>query len=449
MKLNRPRMSLCTALGIFVSLAAAEPGSRAAIPVRLEKSANGFKLLRGDQPYVINGVGGRSRLEELAALGGNSIRTWNAGRIEGLLDRAHELGLTVTVGLRLGHERHGFDYSDEAAVARQHEAALAAVRRYKDHPAVLMWGIGNEMEARGDNPLVWKAVNDIAREIKQIDPQHPTLTVIAGIGNDKVRKFVEHCPHVDLLGVNSYGDLSRIPRQLERQGLDRPYVVTEFGPFGWWQVKKTEWGAELEPTSTAKGETYLRSWQVAVRDQSARCLGSYAFLWGDKQEHTHTWFGMYLPTGERTAAVDVMSKAWTGKWPANRCPTVASLKVRPVGKSEGIGDSDGSSASEGGRDASSHVFAPGTVLDCRVTGEDPDGDPLKVRWELRPESTDKRTGGDREEVPPLIEAAILDANGFAARIMLPAKPGPYRLFVFLLDNHNGAATANVPVLVKE
>jgi hypothetical protein len=434
---RRARLLLTAALCGFVSATAvqAEPDDPKPIPVSVRKTADGFELHRGDKPYHIRGAGGGWRLEELDAAGGNSIRTWSPRRAGNLLDRAHKLGLTVTVGLRLRHERHGFDYSDAEAVARQHAAALDAVRRYKDHPALLMWGIGNEMEARGDNPKVWQAVDALARDIKEIDPHHPTMTVIAGTGHDKVRKFVEHCPHIDVLGVNYYGDLSRLPERLKRQGLDRPYVITEFGPFGWWQVEKTAWGAELEPTSTAKADTYLRSWEVAVRDQPKQCFGSYAFLWGHKQEHTHTWFGMFLPTGERTAAVDVMTKAWTGKWPKNRCPAIRRLEVRAADSAGGVADK------------AEHVYRPGAVLRCRVVGEDPEGDALQTRWELRPESTDKRTGGDREEVPPTIEGAVVEADGFSARVRLPEKPGAYRVFVFLVDEHSGAATANVPVLV--
>jgi hypothetical protein len=268
-------------------------------------------------------------------------------------------GLSITVGLVLRHERHGFDYSDAEAVARQHAAALDAVRRFKGPPRGADVGHRQRDGGPGRHEQVWRAVNQLARDIKALDPHHPTMTVIAGTGNDKVRKFVEHCPDIDVLGVNSYGDLNELPARLARQGLDRPYVLTEFGPLGWWQVEETSWGAELEPTSTAKAETYLRAWQSAVRDQPQRCLGSYAFLWGHKQEHTHTWFGMFLPTGERTAAVDVMTKAWTGKWPANRCPALTDLTV--------------SSAAQGGSPAgeAEQVHPPGTELRCRVVGQDP------------------------------------------------------------------------------
>ena len=71
------------------------------------------------------------------------MRTWDAEGIgqgdttQELLDKAHALGLTVTVGIWLEHERHGFDYGDPDQVAEQFEKARSIVERYKDHPAVL------------------------------------------------------------------------------------------------------------------------------------------------------------------------------------------------------------------------------------------------------------------------------------------------------------------------
>jgi hypothetical protein len=417
--------------------AGSETTKQAAIPVAIQKSDAGFRLSRAGEPYVIRGVGGRERLEELVAAGGNSIRTWHARDLEATLDRAHELGLTVTAGIWLGHERHGFDYSDPEQVARDKEQAREAVMRYKDHPAVLFWGIGNEMEGDGKNPKVWQAVNDIARMIKENDPNHPTMTIIAGTGDAKVRSFVEHCPDVDVLGVNAYGDLRYVPRELEKQGLNRPYVVTEFGPTGWWEVKKTSWGAEPEPTSTQKASTYLVGYEAAVLGQPDHCLGAYAFLWGHKQEHTHTWFGMFLPTGERTAAVDVMTKVWTGNWPNNRCPEITELRLQEAKK-----DRPSAPLPEA-------VYPPGTHVYARALATDPDGDALTFAWELRAESTDKKSGGDPEKAPPPIPEAIVKPHENRVLAKLPDEPGAYRLFVYVTDGHNNAATANVPLLVRE
>ena len=89
-----------------------------ATEVRLVQNGGQYTLLRGGEPYVVNGAGGSERLEELAACGGNSIRTWGTDNLEPLLDRAHALGLSVTVGIWLGHPRHGFDYTDDQQVSR-------------------------------------------------------------------------------------------------------------------------------------------------------------------------------------------------------------------------------------------------------------------------------------------------------------------------------------------
>ena len=57
-------------------------------------------------------------MEALAAAGANSVRTWSTDGAGDILDEAPRHGLTVTVGIWLGHERHGFDYGNAEAVAR-------------------------------------------------------------------------------------------------------------------------------------------------------------------------------------------------------------------------------------------------------------------------------------------------------------------------------------------
>src|SRR4051794_36324041 len=75
-----------------------------------------WALLRDGKPYFIKGAGGEKFKPLLAELGGNSIRTWGADHLDATLDEAQKLGLSVTVGIWLGHERQGFDYNDTAKV---------------------------------------------------------------------------------------------------------------------------------------------------------------------------------------------------------------------------------------------------------------------------------------------------------------------------------------------
>ena len=83
--------------------------------VRIRGSAkDGYQLYVNEEHFVIRGVGGTSHIELLSSCGGNAIRTWDAASAEkkvdgkSLLDHAYDKNVFVTVGLWLGHERHGF-----------------------------------------------------------------------------------------------------------------------------------------------------------------------------------------------------------------------------------------------------------------------------------------------------------------------------------------------------
>ncbi len=398
-----------------------------AIPVELTKSEQGWQLLRGGEPYFIRGAGGSASLEQLAAAGGNSVRTWSTDGVGDILDEAHALGLTVTVGIWLGHERHGFDYDDESQVAEQLERARAAVLRYKDHPALLLWGIGNEMEGfdEGDNPSIWRAVNDVAAMVKELDPHHPTIAITAFVHGERVEFVHRRSPAVDIHGVNAYGGAQVVPEWLRDRGASKPFVLTEFGPLGPWEVPKTAWGAPYEPTSTEKAAFYRESYEKAIAAAPGFALGSYAFLWGNKMEATETWFGMFLEDGSRTAAIDVMSEIWSGKAADDLAPAVEPLQV------------DGQSEVE-----------PGSELQVNASVADPEGGEIRARWALRPESGDYETGGDFRPDLPDIEGAVLEGRIDGATVRMPAEPGPYRLFLFAYDEAGNAATANLPLLVK-
>jgi hypothetical protein len=401
--------------------------SAQAIPVELRQTDRGWQLFRGGEPYFIRGAGGDGSLEQLAAAGANSVRTWGADDIGARLDKAHGLGLSVTVGIWLGHERHGFDYGDKAQVREQLERAREAVLRYKDHPAVLLWGIGNEMEGfgEGDNPAIWKAVNDIAAMVKKLDPLHPTMTVTAELGGGRIDGVQKSCPAIDIHGINSYGGALSLTKRYREGGATKPYVLTEFGPLGVWEIPKNDWGAPSEPTSTEKSAFYRRSYESAVSGARGLALGSYVFVWGHKMEATPTWYGMFLGDGARLGAVDVMTELWSGSPPPNLAPTVEPLVVE--GKPQ---------------------LDPGDEVRVRAIAKDPEGSAIRARWVLLRESGEYATGGDFRPVPPEVEGAIVEGRADGARVRMPRAPGPYRLFLYAYDKAGSAATANVPLLVK-
>ncbi|MDP3914739.1 MAG: glycoside hydrolase family 2 TIM barrel-domain containing protein [Bacteroidota bacterium] len=148
-------------------------------PVEIRKNGNDWQLLVDQKPFFIKGVVGHTYLEKVKEYGGNSVRI---GSRKEELDKAGQLGLKAMVNLPANAERYGFDYNDTEAVKKQTEKIIEIVRNTKDHPAVMMWSIGNELDyipgTKPFNPKMWDAVNDAAKAIKAIDPNHPVMTVI-------------------------------------------------------------------------------------------------------------------------------------------------------------------------------------------------------------------------------------------------------------------------------
>lgn len=398
--------------------------------VTIEKTGTGFTLIRDGRPYFICGAGGGARMEALVEAGGNSIRTWSPSRQT--LDKAHEKGLTVCMGLSMARPRHGADYTNQEMLQEQRDRILRQVSDLKDHPALLLWGIGNEVEHQAspqDRLRIWHQVEMIAAGIKRIDPAHPVITVIAGAG-EKLAEIRQVCPTLDAVGINVYGPLPQVPAQIRRYGWDKPWLITEFGPRGWWEAEKTEWGLPIEDTSTEKSRFYYDAYRAGI-DQQGGCLGSYVFLWGSKQEKTHTWFGLFLSDGTPTEMIDTMTRLWTGTWPANRAP---SIGAKEIFARENQGP---------------HIYRPAGRVEFHVDASDPDGDPISVTWDLRRDESDNpAAGGDWERPIPPIEGAVVSSQGDSAVIQMPDKTGNYRLFVYVRDPSGKAATANLPIRVE-
>ncbi len=402
------------------------PAFAAPIETTVGLAEGQHQLLRGGQPYFIKGVGGDASLELLASAGGNSFRTWGDEKLAKELPLAEKLGLTVTAGIWLGQVRQGFRWNDTASLKRQMDHVRSTVEKYKDAPALLVWALGNEMEdGAGRNIDVWKGINDLAKMVKEIDPHHPTMTVIAEIGGEKVQNIHRYCPDIDMIGINSYGGAASLGERYKKAGGTKPYVVTEFGPAGIWEIGKNAIGAYAELSSTEKADIYRRAYHGAVASQPGVCLGSYAFLWGNKQEATATWFSMFLSDRTRLGAVDAMQELWSGKAPANRCPTIASLKL----------------------DSPAMVDSGATVRALLDTA-DPENDPLTVTWTLQRDPEQYGNGGDHEGLPPTFPEAIARGDLHGAEVHLPKDSGLYRLFATVRDNHGGGAVANITIRVK-
>jgi hypothetical protein len=395
-----------------------------------------YRLFVNGEEFFVKGAGceyGACHL--VAAHGGNSIRTWRVNNSQAtgkeVLDNALEHGLMVLMGLDVAKERHGFDYNDEVAVAAQLEQIKNDVIALKDHPALLGWGIGNELNLRYTNKKVWNAVNDIAKMIKEVDGNHVVTTMLAGIGKGEVEYIAENCPEIDFLSIQMYGDIINLEKRLAEAGYDGPYLVTEWGATGHWEMPSTEWGSPIEQTSTEKADAIKLRYEQAILADAANCMGSYVFLWGQKQERTPTWYGLFTEIGEKTEAINVMGYLWTGNWPEKMAPKVKNAVIVDKG-----------SRFDNVKLTKDSQFTALVDAEYNIDAN------ITVRAEILPEAVELSDGGDFEPRPETIEGLIIKASTAEVVFKSPAQKGMYRLYIYIVDDNKNVGTVNIPFLVE-
>ena len=439
-------LSLALACDTSVRVISASSPSHASIAER-----NGrMTLMLNDQPFSVNGAGmgysDEQGIASLAAAGGNAFRTWETDALDVQLDEAARHGLMVLVGLDVGKELQGFNYKDSTAVEQQHERLMAIVRKYRHHSHVLGWILGNEpnLMMAGDgqlvpaSPLVYTAIGKLARDMKKIDPNRPVTVAFAYTSTlaEDIAAAMQEIPDLDFVSLQAYGALPIIPQVVKNLGIGLPFMITEYGPLGHWEMPTTDWGREIEEPSGRKAQGMRERMNGSVIDDpTGQMIGSFAFLWGHKQERTPTWYGLFLKSGERTASVDELTHVWTGDWPDNRAPSAWSIELQKQVAGASI------------------KVRAGERVSASAVINDPENDVLTVRWELLQEVDVRSNGGHFERTPD----SVVLTNGeesttgelFQLAFDTPSEAGEYRLFVYAVDEAGGAATANIPFLVVQ
>lgn len=376
-------------------------------------------MSRGGQPYFVKGAGGETHLEELAARGANSLRTWSTRGLAQTLDKAADLGLTVSAGIWLESECSWFSYSKPEHCAKQRERVKQEVMQFRDHPSLLAWGLGNEAEGDGTNAAYWQQLEQLVLLVHELDPAHPTFTAVAGLNLEKAKGLNNHTPHLDYIGINTYGGIFGLRESLPKIGWTRPWMLTEWGPRGFWEQPKHPSGAPLEQTGNAKAAMMRRAYDEVIT-QAPGCLGSYAFVWGWKYEATVTWFGLLTHESMTTPSVDVLEEKWSGKLPSNQAPRIEPIQGVPK-----------------------EALKAGSSFTAQAEAQDADGDTLAWQWSAFKEKT-THSAGEKAKMPAAIKGVVISSSGHQAVIQAPTKPGVYRLHAWVKDGQGHATTANVP-----
>lgn len=393
---------------------------------------NGFELYVDGIKTYVKGVGGTNKIELAAQNGANAFRTWG-GSVESItrdVKRAAENNMFIMQGISL--PKNPASYINEEFKAKTRESVRILAETFKDNPNILIWGLGNEIELGGENNDAhsWGFVEELAKIIKSIDSRHLVATVISH-NPGALDSIAKYAPSLDLIGINSYGAIGKVEEIVEQSSYKGPYMITEWGPTGWWETTRTEWGAPIEQTSEEKRIVYENRYNNYIYG-SKRCLGSFVFLWGQKEERTPTWFSMFVESnvdglplnGEKTPMVEAMERVWKRKEPNQTAPVITNFTIN--GKKG--------------------VESPYLKKDQPIVGEvsviDKEGDKLTYVWEILKEATVLGSGGSFEPRPDRVGLVkTTDVNILSTSV---SEAGNYRLYVYVLDNSGFVSTANVP-----
>ncbi len=364
-----------------------------------------------------------SYFKDLKFLGVNSIRTWATGKeTKELLDAAHKYDIKIMMGIWMRHGRPGmedddrFDYlKDKKGIEDMYENAISFVTEHKDHPAVLTWGIGNEVYLNiatdPEKEAYSKLLERICKEIKRIDPNHPITSVEAWtFGLDWWQK---HVPSIDIYGLNAYG----FGASMLQEELDKHKINTEFGVRGEWDIKEEVNGVKREPSDEEKYESISKGYSDWISNKPNN-LGVYVFHYDTSDKFIGPWLTMFYKDHKRPQYW-ATRKAYTGKDPVNSVPAINSFNLST-------------------NEAKSKTWIPVT-LDVN----DAENDQLDISF-----SYNQRTGSRqrRDQILPVVHRGNLK-EGF--EIQLPQENGPVKIYANVIDSEKNMGIASTGIMIKD
>lgn len=256
-----------------------------------------------DKPWVLDG-----RL--MKEMGINTIRLYKPGEnpqsVKKMINELHQLyGIRTIMGHWLGFWNCPCPfYADKGFQEKIKKEVLAMVETYKNEPGVLFWVLGNEnnysftgqvnawssdeidqepdpykrrkMRAK----IYYSFVNDIAREIKKIDPQHPVA-----LGNGELRDLdvaAQVCLDVDIIACiiyrgKTFGNLFNSLKLT----FERPIFISEFGADAYDAFKQEE---DQNMQAFFLESQWRQIYQNLANNPkgAGNCLGATIFEWTDE-----------------------------------------------------------------------------------------------------------------------------------------------------------------------
>jgi exo-beta-1,3-glucanase (GH17 family) len=385
--------------------------------VKVTGSQGNWQLQVNGAPYQLKGLtygppqaAADGYMRDLHNMGVNTIRTWGVddANTPTLLNRAAQQGIKVVVGHWLNQ---GADYVNDTAYKTSVKTEIVnRVNALKNNPGVLLWDVGNEViltmqdhglpaaEVEARRVGYAKFVDELAVAVHAADPNHPVTSTDAYTGAWPYYK--QYAPHLDLLAVNSYGAIGNVYNDWLAGGYTKPYIVTEAGPSGEWEVANDVNGVPTEPTDLQKRAGYTNSWN-AINAHPTVALGATEFHYGLENDFGGVWLNTFTG-GWRRLGYHALKQAYTGQAATNTPPEITSMTV------------------------SNQTAVPaGGTFTVTAAATDPQGDP--IRYNLM--YSDKYISGGTG----LTNVSFTDNGNGSFTVKAPEQLGVWKVYVYAFD----------------
>jgi hypothetical protein len=421
--------------------------ARAQSVVKITGTQGNWQLTLNGQPYYIKGLDYGPDLKttqsttnayvaDLVATGANTTRTWGTGSTTAnLLTAVDKYNAHVVMGFWLNQN---VNYCTASNLNTTLNQIVNEVNNYKTDPGVLIWDIGNEVilqaqnyfsgtTLQNDRVCYAQFVNQISQAIHAADPNHPTTSTDAWTGAWPY--YATYSPDLDMLAVNSYGGICTVQSAWaagpNNNGVPytKPYIVTEFGPSGDWEVPNDSNGVPTEPTDLQKAASYPNAWACITGSNgngaAGVSLGATAFIYGNKNDFGGVWFNdEYTTSMTKRLSYYSQYQMYTGvASTANQPPACQSMTLSQTSN-----------------------IPPGGTLTVTTDFVDPENDPMTFNIMLN----EKYINGNTS----LSNAAFKQTGAQTFSVTAPTTAGVWKIYVYAFDGHNNVGIESASFAVQ-
>lgn len=331
---GRKLVRWCTGALVFffflTLLLGASSKSTSKVSIRKLKNSH-FQLLVNRKPYIIKGVCysplpiGQNHEYDwwsdpnkpwivdgklMKEMGVNTVRIYQASdnpeEVKKVIRDLYELyGIRTILGNWLGFWEYPCPfYGDNDFQEKVKDEVIRMVELYKDEPGILFWILGNEnnysclgrvnpwsndeIDKEPDPQkknairarIYYSFVNDIAKKIHEIDPDHPVA-----LGNGELTGLEwasQYSPDIDLVACiiyrgKTFGNLFNSLKAT----FDRPMLIAEFGADAYDAYLKKE-DQNMQAFFLESQWRQIYSNLANVPQGAGNCLGGAIFEWSDE-----------------------------------------------------------------------------------------------------------------------------------------------------------------------